>query len=138
MLKLGAFLLLLAGAANAAEVTAARTLPAGTIITPADLMVVQDQTDTNDYASSLIGLEAKVTIYEGKAIRPAQLTAPRLVDRNQIVKIVYISDSLQIEADGRALSSGAVGDTIRVMNVASKTTVSGIVAQDGSVTIQKN
>ncbi len=133
-----AALVLLPGALCAAEVTAARTLPAGTVITPGDVMIVGEEAEGQDYLNSLIGLETRVTIYEGKPIRAAQLTAARLIDRNQLVKLVYLTDALRIETEGRALSAGALGETIRVMNLASKTTVSGMVAADGTVTVQRN
>ena len=68
-------------------------------------------------------------------LRPEDLGAPALVERNQIVSLVYRSGGLVILADGRALARGAEGDVIRVMNLASKTTVSGRVGPDGRILV---
>lgn len=45
----------------------------------------------------------------------------------------YRLGALEIRAEGRALSRGGVGDEIRVMNLSSRTTVSGRIAEDGAV-----
>ncbi|NIR43626.1 MAG: flagella basal body P-ring formation protein FlgA, partial [Gemmatimonadetes bacterium] len=42
---------------------------------------------------------------------------------------------IEIMTEGRALQRAAVGETIRVMNLSSRTTVSGQVAPDGSIQI---
>lgn len=68
-------------------------------------------------------------------MRPSDLGTPTLVERNQIVNLVYMSGTLTILADGRALTRGAEGDVIRVMNLASKTTVSGRIAPDGRILV---
>ena len=122
--------------ASAETLVAARTLRAQMIVTPDDVLtqpgtvpgVLTDATEA-------VGLETRVAIYQGRPIRPADLGPPAIVDRNQIVALSYVAGALTITAEGRALARGGVGDRIRVMNVASRTTVSGIVAADGSVRV---
>jgi flagella basal body P-ring formation protein FlgA len=58
-----------------------------------------------------------------------------VVERNQIVPISFLSGGLAIKAEGRALARGGVGDVIRVMNLQSRTTVSGQIAPDGQVLV---
>jgi flagella basal body P-ring formation protein FlgA len=57
------------------------------------------------------------------------------VDRNQMVSLVFRSSGLTILTEGRALDRGGVGDVIKVMNLASRTTVTGTIAPDGSVMV---
>lgn len=83
--------------------------------------------------AAVIGLEAKVTIYAGRPITAESVGAPALVERNQTVSLVYRSGGLSILTEGRALSRGGVGDVIKVMNMASRSTVSGTIGADGSV-----
>jgi flagella basal body P-ring formation protein FlgA len=130
-------LLILVAAAHPAlaeSVVATRTLRPQTLIQPQDLTVVDA-----DLAGALRdpalahGLETRVAIYAGKPVRAEDLGAPTLVLRNQIVALVYLSGSLAISAEGRALSSGSEGDEVRVMNLASRSTVNGRIGPDGAV-----
>jgi len=59
------------------------------------------------------------------------------VDRNQIVPLVFKQGGLSITAEGRSLSRAAAGEIVRVMNLSSRTTVSGIVLANGSIQVSK-
>ena len=122
------------GASASEAVTAARTLPAGTILSHSDFA---PEAFDNPASEALVGMETKVTIYQGKPIVLAQLGAPTLVSRNQLITLVFVAKSFRIETEGRALGAGRLGETIRVMNLSSRTTLSGQVAADGSVIIQQ-
>jgi flagellar basal body P-ring formation protein FlgA len=89
-------------------------------------------------ADDAIGLEARIAIYAGRPIKAGDLVAPALIDRNQIISLSYQTGALTILAEGRALARGGVGDVIRVMNLASRSTVSGRVAADGTVQVGPN
>ncbi len=125
-----------AGSAVAETLVAVRTLRAQTILVPEDLTVIAGSVPgTASDPTEVIGLETRVAIYQGRPIRPADLGPPAIVDRNQSVVLSYVAGPLTITAEGRALARGGVGDRIKVMNVASRTTVTGIVAADGSVRV---
>jgi flagella basal body P-ring formation protein FlgA len=64
-----------------------------------------------------------------------QIGPPALVERNSIVRMNYSRGPLRIVTDGRALDRAAVGETVRVMNLSSKQTVTGTVAPDGSIEV---
>ena len=64
-----------------------------------------------------------------------QLGPPALVDRNALVRMVFVRGALAIQAEGRALDRGGVGERVRVMNLGSKQIVTGAVAPDGSVEV---
>jgi flagellar basal body P-ring formation protein FlgA len=49
------------------------------------------------------------------------------------VPLIYLSGGLAISTGGRALARGSEGDVIRIMNLASRTTVSGRIGPDGAV-----
>lgn len=85
----------------------------------------------------MVGQQLRSMVYEGRRIEAAFLTAPMAVKRNQIVTIAYEKAALRIEAEGRALGAGSVGQVIRVMNSASRVTVSGRIASDGTVLVQQ-
>ena len=129
-------LLSCAAPAAAETLVAARTLRAQTLVTPEDLMLGEAVVAgaLSDPAEA-IGLETRVAIYSGRPIRPEDLGPPALVERNQIVPLTFRRGGLTIQTEGRALERAGVGDTIRVMNLASKSTLMATVARDGSVRV---
>lgn len=138
MRYLALLLLLLPHSALAGAALATRTLPAGTVIAAGDVVLAADQDGGLQDVSQVVGQQLRVMVYEGRRIDPSFLSAPMLIGRNQIVTITYQKSALRIEAEGRALSAGSVGQIIRVMNNASRVTVSGRVAADGTVIVAQN
>lgn len=138
MPALGVLILILSlapGAALAESVVATRTLRANALIGPADVALAERAAPPGAASSpdEVVGLEARVTLYAGRPIPLSALGPPALVERNQVVTLVFQRGGLEIRAEGRALGRGGEGDTIRIMNLASRNTVTGWVAGDGQV-----
>lgn len=134
--RLGLVLATFPSVSGADSVVALRTLPALSVVSEADITLVDAEIDGALTELDLaVGQEVKTTVYAGRPLRPQDLGSPALVDRNQIVALIYRSGTLTIAAEGRALQRGAEGDVIRVMNLASKSTVSGRITPDGRVTV---
>jgi flagella basal body P-ring formation protein FlgA len=129
------FLLFLAAQPALAEsLVATRTIRAQSVIGPEDVtLVAADLPGAVSDFESVVGQETRVAIYAGKPVRLSDLGPPTLVDRNQIVSLIYLSGSLAIATEGRALERGAEGEVIRIMNLGSRTTVSGRIGPDGAV-----
>lgn len=85
--------------------------------------------------SSVVGKMARRTLLPGRAILPIAINNPRAVVNGSEVKLVYVDGGLTIVASASALQDGAVGDTIKVRNVDSGLTVSGVIQSDGSVRV---
>jgi flagella basal body P-ring formation protein FlgA len=131
-----ALMMMVPQALLADSIVATRTIRAATVLTAEDFTTVAAEipgalTD----AAQVIGLEARVTLYAGRPILAGDLGAPALVERNQTVSLVFRSSGLSILTEGRALTRGGVGDVIKVMNLASRTTVMGTIEMDGSVSV---
>jgi flagella basal body P-ring formation protein FlgA len=125
---------LFAAPALAESVVATRTIRAQTVIGPEDLtLVAAELPGALSDPKAALGLEAKVAIYAGRPVMSADLGSPTLVQRNQIVALVYLSGSLAISTEGRALARGSAGETVRVLNLASRSTVTGRIGPDGAV-----
>ncbi|PVA09696.1 flagella basal body P-ring formation protein FlgA [Pelagivirga sediminicola] len=126
--------LLVAAPATADTVLAARTIRAQTLITAQDLVVKDvDVVGAISDPALIAGQEARVALYAGRPIRPGDVGPPALVERNQIIALVYDQSGLSITAEGRSLSRAGPGETVRVMNMSSRITVSGQVMPDGRV-----
>lgn len=132
-------LALLPGVATGESLVALRTLSAGAILAPGDIGL-SERAIAGALAdpADAIGREARIVLYAGRPIRPQDIGPPAIIDRNQAVSLVYRHGPLTIVADGRALARGGVGDVLRVMNLESRTTVSGIVTEAGAVLITPN
>ncbi|THH35311.1 flagellar basal body P-ring formation protein FlgA [Aliishimia ponticola] len=133
---LAALLVLVASLSQAEAIVAIKTIRPNTVLTEADLAVNPNLRNVglSDFAQ-VVGMETKVVLYPGRAIRPADIRPPALVNRNQIVPLVFNQAGLSISTAGRALDRGAVGEMIRVMNLSSRSTLFGTVLPDGSIDV---
>jgi len=119
----------------AQEVVAARSLRPGDQIGMGDLRPGPD----GDAAAvaRFKGLEVRHAVYEGRSVTAADLGPPTLVRRNAPVRLLFRDGRLGIRTEGRALDAGGAGERVRVMNLSSRQTVTGIVTVDGSVEIHR-
>ena len=85
--------------------------------------------------AGVVGKMARRTLLPGRAIMPIALNNPRAVINGAEVRLVYIDGGLTIITSASALQDGAVGDVIKVRNVDSGLTVSGVIQSDGSVRV---
>jgi flagella basal body P-ring formation protein FlgA len=128
--------MLAAGAVLAQSVQPVRAIRSHTVLGAGDLELA-DAAVPGAVTSieAAVGQEAKVALYPGRPILQGQLGAPALVERNQVVRMSYMRGPLRIVTEGRTLDRAAVGEPVRVMNLASRQTVSGTVAEDGSIEV---
>lgn len=118
--------------AVAEELVAARNIRAGSVITATDIVSPND-IDAMRRAVNIIGMEAVRTFYQGQPLREDNLRKPTLVKRNAIVQMAFAQGAMIINAEGRALDQGGLGDRIRVMNLISKRIVVATVSGNDSV-----
>ncbi len=127
---------LLSGAAIADVVTPTRTLRPGALITVTDLTIRDgDHPGAFDRVSDVVGQEARVALYAGRPIAFEAIGPPAIVNRNQIVPLLFAATGLTITTEGRAMERGGVGDRIRIMNLQSRATLFGLVLADGSIKV---
>ena len=84
------------------------------------------------------GKEALRRLRAGTTVRVGDLIRPQLVRRGEPVTIAVRSGGLSISAQGKALSGGARGDLVRVVNAATNRTLDGIVEKAGVVRVAAN
>ena len=118
------------------SVVAVSGIRAQTIITAS--MVSLSKADTLGAFTDLaqvIGKEARVNIYPGRAIMPDALGAPAILERNQNVVMRFVRGALSIYSEGRVLQRAGVGERVRVMNMDSKAVIYGRVGADGVIEV---
>ncbi len=132
-------LLATSGLACADTVVATRNIRANVIITAQDLKLVpSDLPGGFQLPEDVVGQEARVVLYAGRPILVKDIGPPALVERNQIVTLAYVSGPLTILAEGRSLGRAGIGDRVRVLNLSSRTTVTGSVLADGTVSVSQS
>lgn len=120
-------------------VIAAGTIRGATMIGPSDVAVVDGETPgaLSDIALA-VGMEARINLYPGRPIRPGDLRPPAIVERNEIVSLRYNYGGLLVMTEGRALDRAAEGEALRVINLASRQTVTATATGPGLVTVGPN
>jgi len=118
----------------------ARRMSSGEIITVKDVDWIQMREDRSLAEAvldveQLIGQTPRRAIAAGQPIRSRDLQTPIVVARNASVSMVYEAQNLTLIARGRATQDGAIGETIRVVNVQSNRVIDAVVAGPGLVKI---
>jgi len=131
------FLILICAApAWADSVVATRSIPPGAVISAEDVtLVAMDIPDALTALKDAVGQIAPSGLNAGRVVRADQITPQLRIQRNAIVALTLRSGALEIQTEGRALAEGGVGDVIDIMNLSSRTRISGRINSDGSVLV---
>jgi flagella basal body P-ring formation protein FlgA len=124
--------------AFAQAVVATHTLRPGDIVAAEDVQMseVGNHSGYTDI-SLVLGLEVQRILYRGRPIRGGDVGPPALVERNEVVTLIYRTGALNISAEGRSLGRGAIGAIVKVLNLASKITVVGRVSETGEIIVSR-
>ena len=83
-----------------------------------------------------VGMQLRRPMRAGTPLRAADIVKPDFVVRDQAVTVIFLAPGLYLTTRGKAIESGAEGDTVSVLNLQSKRTLTGVVTGRGQVTIQ--
>ena len=91
----------------------------------------------NDAAipSQAVGMQMRKPLHAGQPLKLADLGKPDLVQHDDNVTLIYETSGLYLTVRGKAIDTGTEGDTVTVLNLQSKRTVSGVVIGKGQVAI---
>lgn len=116
----------------------ARTVEKGERLAPADFTLAPMSAAMARRAipaSAAAGKEAIRRLPEGSAVRATDLLTPQMVKRGDTVIIAVRAGPLSITTSGRALSGGATGDMVRVLNIETNRTLNAVVEDTGHVRV---
>lgn len=117
-------------------VIAERTIRPGDVIAPTDVgLGPSDAEDALSEPAAAVGMVARRLLVAGRPVMQGDVGPPALIRRNAHVALVFKRGTLAIRTEGRSLADGAEGERVRVMNLASRQTVTGTVLADGSVAV---
>jgi flagella basal body P-ring formation protein FlgA len=123
---------------NIDVLTWARSIPAGEVVQPEDLIWAKAAVAPSDAPSdpeAVIGLAARRPLRAGAAISGRDVAAVQVIKANDIVTLTFNSGGVSLALQAKALSAGSVGETINVQNVTSKKTVQAVVTGPGQAAV---
>ena len=114
----------------------ARAVARGEIVTADDLEIRRlpapnVRADVLVAASDIEGMAARRALRAGTSLRAFDLTAPVVIERGDIVSLVFESGALQLTVRARALADVGAGETGRFVNLQSNRTVEAVAAGAG-------
>ncbi len=117
-----------------------RRMMPGDVITAEDLAELRlPQARIGAFAvatrDELIGMQVRRMLTEGRPVMVQSVMEPLVIDRGDLVTIRYADGPLQLTAPGRALSDAHRGQEVRIVNLASNTSLVGIAANEGIVEV---
>ena len=123
---------------NVDVLTWARSIAAGEIVQPQDLVwgkAALAPADAPNDPDAVIGQAARRPLRPGAAVAARDVSAPMVIKANEIVTLTYDNQGVSLALQAKALSGGAVGETINVQNVTSKKTVAAVVTGPGQAAV---
>lgn len=122
------------------QVVLAKSLRAGAVIKPDDVMIVSADTATValgfDDIDQVLGRRMNVPLGQGRVLQSRHLEQDWAVTPDQPVQIAYAVGSIQIIAPGRAQDNGQLGDLIWVENTSTGRRLRGVVASKNKILVQ--
>ena len=94
------------------------------LLSPSDVALQKREISQSSHLSArtiddVIGKKARLTLRANQPIRSDQLERPPMIKSGQMVTIIAENEIIKISVAGKARSSGAEGDSIRVQNLTS-------------------
>jgi flagella basal body P-ring formation protein FlgA len=131
----------LAGAprGNVEVLAYARSLSAGEMVQPEDLVWIKAAAAPVGRAratpTTVIGMTAKRPLRQGAAASLRDVSTPQVIKAGDIVAVTYEDDGVALTLQGKAMSAGAVGESLMVQNTASKKIIETVVTGPGSTAV---
>lgn len=126
------FLMFFGNLVSAEVLVATRIIPANSVVSAEDIIFRDiDVPGAATDPASVIGMETRKSIFAGRPILASDVGVPAVVERNQIIELVFQSNGLRIKTDGRALDRAGPGDLVRVMNLSSRSIVMASIDERG-------
>ncbi len=122
-------------------VVAARDIPRGRPIAPADLAtrkqrIAQMPRGALLSVSEAVGLVTRKSFFRDQPLTAQGLEARTVVRRNQVLPVEMRAGAVWVQTQARALSDGRLGDWVIFANLNNKQEFQGYIREDGVIVVQ--
>src|SRR5690606_19508290 len=123
---------------NVGVLTYARSLAAGEVVQPQDLVwskAAAAPADAPSDAEQVIGLAAKRPLRAGAAVSARDVSAPQVIRSGEMITVTWSDGQISLALQGKALAAAAPGQALSVQNIASKKVLQAIATGPGQAAV---
>jgi flagella basal body P-ring formation protein FlgA len=123
---------------NIEVLTYARSLSAGEIVQPADVIwakAAAAPSDAPSDAEAVIGQAAKRPLRAGAAVQAHDIGSAQVIKPGDVVTVSYEFEGVSLALQGKAMGSAGVGEMLAVQNTVSKKVVQTLVTGPGQAVV---
>lgn len=127
-----------AGQGNIQVLTYARSLAAGEVVQPEDLVwgkAVAAPFDAPRDADAIIGQAARRPLRAGAPATNRDVSAPQVIKSGDLITVVYEDGGISLALQAKAQGSAGIGETVTVLNMQSKKTLQAVATAPGQAAV---
>jgi flagella basal body P-ring formation protein FlgA len=127
-----------AQSANVEVLAYARSLAAGEIVQPQDLVYVKmarAPLDAPRDVDAVIGLATKRPLREGAAVQTRDVGAAQVIKSGDLITVTYEDGGISLSLQGKAMAAAATGDIFAVQNPLSKKIIQAVATGPGAAAV---
>jgi len=126
------------GRGNVEVLTYTRSLSAGEIVQPSDVVwakAAAAPADGPSDADQVIGQVAKRALRAGAVVMARDVGSAQVIKKGEIVTVTYENGGISLALQGLAMATAGVGETLPVQNTLSKKVVQSVVTGPGQAVV---
>jgi flagella basal body P-ring formation protein FlgA len=119
---------------NVEVLTWARSLNAGEIVQPQDLVwgkAAAAPADAPRDADAVIGMAARRPVREGAVVAGRDVSAPQVISAGDMVEIIWSDGAVTLSLQAKAMANASAGQTFNAQNPASKKIIEAVATAPG-------
>lgn len=123
---------------NVDVLTWARSLSAGEIVQPEDLVwgkAALAPVGAPSNPDAMVGQAARRALRSGATVASSDVASPQVVKAGETITLTFQDGGLMLQLQAKAMTGGGVGDTINVQNPSSKKILMAVVAGPGNALV---
>lgn len=123
---------------NTEVLTYARSLAAGEMVQPQDLVwakMAGAPADAPSDADQVIGLAAKRPLRAGAVVSIRDVAAPQVIKAGELITVTYDYDGVALSLQGKAMAAASAGETVSVQNTTSKKIIQAVATGPGQAAV---
>ena len=123
---------------NVEVLTYARSLSAGEIVQPEDLIwakLAAAPADAPNDADDIIGLETRRPLRAGSAVSSRDVSAPQVIASGDLITLTYEAEGMLLTVKAKAKGRATVGEAFEAENLTSKRSVLAVATAPGQAAV---